>query len=189
MPPWPLFERQRHSHRVVGHQHYVCKETRELRQPTSFWGCSSTSRMRLNLTQKLGLLVGEDLVEDVVVPLSLQLEDDSGLLQEVWRGCREGFEMDRMRRWIRWMEGWHDGSKMHPQSHSQVSISADANFPVAPKWIRMNFPYDNSSVRLLCPIDPQPCVIDPTQHPHHSQIVKSCHCGQSWHCQRPPRQG
>jgi len=71
MPPWPLFERQRHSHRVVGHQHYVCKETRELRQPTSFWGCSSTSRMRLNLTQKLGLLVGEDLVEDVVDPFSL----------------------------------------------------------------------------------------------------------------------
>lgn len=24
--------------------------------------------------------------------------------------------------------------------HSHVSISADANFPVAPKWIRMNFP-------------------------------------------------
>lgn len=35
------------------------------------------------LTQQLWLLVGEDLVKDVVVPLSLQLENDTGLLQEV----------------------------------------------------------------------------------------------------------
>lgn len=28
-----------------------------------------------------------------------------------------------------------------PRGHSQVSMSADANFPVAPKWIRMNFPW------------------------------------------------
>ena len=32
------------------------------------------------LTQQLWLLVGQDLVEDVVVPLSLELEDHPGLL-------------------------------------------------------------------------------------------------------------
>lgn len=37
----------------------------------------------VQLTQKLWLLVGQDLVEDVVVPLSLQLEDHPGLLQEI----------------------------------------------------------------------------------------------------------
>lgn len=43
-------------------------------------------------------------------------------------------------------DGWMDGQSpghppMAPSIHSQVSISADANFPVAPKWIRMNFPW------------------------------------------------
>lgn len=28
--------------------------------------------------------------------------------------------------------------------HLQVSMSADANFPVAPKWIRMNLPYTDT---------------------------------------------
>lgn len=36
-----------------------------------------------SLTQQLWLFVGQDLVEDVVVPLSLQLEDHPGLLQEI----------------------------------------------------------------------------------------------------------
>lgn len=35
------------------------------------------------VTQQLRLLVGQDLVEDMVVPLSLQLEDHPGLLQKV----------------------------------------------------------------------------------------------------------
>lgn len=35
------------------------------------------------LTQQLWLLVGQDLVEDVVVSLSLQLEDHPRLLQEI----------------------------------------------------------------------------------------------------------
>lgn len=35
------------------------------------------------LTQQLWLLVGQDLVEDVVVPLRLELEDHPGLLQEI----------------------------------------------------------------------------------------------------------
>lgn len=35
------------------------------------------------LTQQLWLLVGQDLVEDVVVSLSLELEDHPGLLQKV----------------------------------------------------------------------------------------------------------
>lgn len=38
------------------------------------------------LTQELWLLIGEDLVVDVVVSFSLQLEDDTRLLQEVWSG-------------------------------------------------------------------------------------------------------
>lgn len=32
------------------------------------------------------------------------------------------------------------GSSLVDSWNLQVSISADANFPVAPKWIRMNFP-------------------------------------------------
>lgn len=38
------------------------------------------------LTNELWLLIGHDLVEDVVASLSLELEGDSGLLQQIWKG-------------------------------------------------------------------------------------------------------
>lgn len=46
-------------------------------------------RLGVWLTQKLWLLIGEDLVVNVVVSFSLQLEDNTGLLQEVWGGDEE----------------------------------------------------------------------------------------------------
>ena len=47
-------------------------------------GCQGQQGPLTGLTQQLWLFVGQDLVEDVVVPLSLQLEDHPGLLQEIW---------------------------------------------------------------------------------------------------------
>lgn len=37
----------------------------------------------VRLTQQLWLLIGQDLVVDVVVPLRLELEDNPGFLQEI----------------------------------------------------------------------------------------------------------
>ena len=39
--------------------------------------------IQLNLTQQLWFLLGQNLVEDVVVSLSLELIGDSGFLQQI----------------------------------------------------------------------------------------------------------
>lgn len=71
---------------------------------TDFTQCH---QVRAVLTKQFRLLVGEDLVEDVVVPLRLQLEDDAGLLQEV---CGGGWGEGGMRRGVETRRGgWRDG--------------------------------------------------------------------------------
>lgn len=65
---------------VVGHQHHVCEEKMRLGQGGAGQGRVSMGGVEAWLTQKLWFLIGEDLVVDVIVSLSLELEDDTGLL-------------------------------------------------------------------------------------------------------------
>lgn len=60
-------------------------------------GCRGHQGPLTGLTQQLWLLVGQDLVEDVVVPLSLQLENHPGLLQEIWSRGGGGEQVGRKR--------------------------------------------------------------------------------------------
>lgn len=72
-------------------------------------GCQGQQGPLTGLTQQLWLLVGQDLVEDVVVPLSLQLEDHPGLLQEIWSrrgGGRAGGKEENQS-----AKGWRSGEK------------------------------------------------------------------------------
>lgn len=64
----------------------------------------------------------------------------------------------------------------------QVSISAEESFPLTPKWIRINLPFNEKmwfssdhhvyiGTNFICPV---------------LQIWRSCHFGWSWHFRRPP---
>lgn len=82
-------ERMERGHKTTGRSK-VGRKRRPLSRQGGGRGAGQWGRVRrwgqraaAGLTQKLRLLVGQDLVEDMVVPLSLQLEDDTGLLQEI----------------------------------------------------------------------------------------------------------
>lgn len=83
------------------------------------------------VTYQLRLLVGHDLVENVIAPLCSQLKGYSGFFQQVCEG-----KLDEPEEKPPTTE--HYMSLLY--SDSQVSISAEDSFPVVPKWILMNLP-------------------------------------------------
>lgn len=78
------------------------------------------------LTKQFRLLVGEDLVEDVVASLSLLLESDSGLFQQV---CNTYTEIN----FPSSSSFFSRAVSTPPAIDSQVSMSPEASFPEVPK--------------------------------------------------------
>jgi len=90
----------------------------------------------------------------VVASFRLELESDSGLLQQI---C-QGMEKESGTR-LHVDMGISEGMGSGQESLLQVSMSAEANFPVAPKWILMNLPCEAEEEAL------QPgCISLPSPH-------------------------
>ena len=86
--------------------------------------------------------------------------------------------------------------------YSQVSISAEASFPVVPKWILMNLPLQVKKMMLYIKLEAHSKrdwnhntdspLWHLKEHPsvtRDSQSERSCHSSRSWRCQRPPAGG
>lgn len=108
-----------------------------------------------------------DMDEEIGTEMGMEMDIDGDMTRWRWRIRWMDEEMEDTRRWrrtqgaeghkemeVKVMEGdtgpWRRTPEDGPH-HSQVSISADANFPVAPKWIRMNFPWGRSFSLRPCP--------------------------------------
>ena len=86
--------------------------------------------------------------------------------------------------------------------YSHVSISAEASFPVVPKWILMNLPLQVKKMMLYIKLEAHSKrdwnnntdspLWHLKEHPsvtRNLQSERSCHSSQSWRCQRPPAGG
>lgn len=80
-------------------------------------------------------------------------------------------------------------SKSMALRDSQISMSADASFPLVPKWILMNFPcnththtHHHMTRHRVASVEASKL----TSPLLHSRSETSCRCGWFWRCRTPP---
>lgn len=138
------------------------------------WHCNSDL---LHVTYQLRLLVGHDLVENMVTPLCSQLKSYSGFFQQVCDEKINEFEQKPPKTQL--------SVSIILHFNSQVSISAEDSFPVVPKWILMNLPWKWKKESRK---QGDTSVISTSRISilslYHSQNVKSYRFWQFWHFQR-----